>query len=69
MAKFSPELFEKEEIILLTKTDLVSKESIKEKGKSLKKLKSDLIGLKRKILPISIHDYDSLEELKLLLNS
>jgi GTP-binding protein len=62
MAKFSPELFEKEEIILLTKTDLVSREEVEEK---IKKLKT----LKRNILPVSIHDYDSLEELKKILVS
>ncbi len=62
MAKFKPELLVKPEIILLTKTDLVSKDEVKEKIKNLKKLK-------RKVIPVSIHDFDSLEKLKVLLNS
>lgn len=57
MEKFNPDILKKEEIILLTKTDLVDKKQITEKIKTLKKLK-------KKILPVSIHDYDSLEDLK-----
>lgn len=53
----NPKLAEKEEIVLLTKTDLVTK---KELQTSLKILKS----LKKKIIPVSIHDWDTLEDLK-----
>ncbi|MFA5933092.1 MAG: GTPase ObgE [Microgenomates group bacterium] len=57
MEKFNPEILKKKEIILLTKTDLVNKKELSEKLKTLKKLKKE-------ILPVSIHDWDSLEALK-----
>ncbi|MDO8498337.1 MAG: GTPase ObgE [bacterium] len=57
MKKFSLELLKKKEIILLTKTDLVSGDEVKAKSQALKKFK-------RKILPVSIHDFDSLEKLR-----
>lgn len=62
MEKFNPEILKKEEIILLTKTDLVDKKQLAEKLKTLKKLK-------KKIIPVSIHDWDSLEDLKELLKN
>ena len=62
MKKFNPELLKKKELILLTKSDLVDKEEVKKKTSQLKKFT-------RKILPISIHDWDSLEKLKILLNA
>lgn len=49
LKKFNPELLKKEEIILLTKSDL--------KEPKLKK-----IG-KQKVIPISIHDFDSIQNL------
>jgi GTPase len=61
MKKFNPEIAVKPEIILLTKSDLVSKDEIKDKVKVLKKFK-------RQVLAVSIHDWDSLEELKKVLN-
>jgi len=54
---YSPKLLDKPEIILLTKTDLKSEKEIKLILKSLK-------SLKKKILPVSIHDWDSIEKLK-----
>lgn len=60
LKKFNPSLLKIPEIILLTKTDLKSKEEIKQ---SLNNLKS----LKIKVLPTSIHDWDSLEKLKNLI--
>ncbi len=60
LGSFNPKLLEKEEIILLTKSDLVEKSDLGKKMKALKKLK-------REVLPVSIHDYDSLEDLKKLL--
>ena len=60
MEKFNPELLKKEEIILLAKTDLVKNKVVLEKVKILKKLK-------RKILPVSVHDFDSIENLKKVL--
>lgn len=60
LAKFNSELIKKEEIILLTKTDLVDKKEVEKKMKELKKFK-------RKIYSVSIHDWDSLEKLKEIL--
>lgn len=57
---YSRKLTDKEEIILLTKTDLKSKKEIKYILKGLK-------SLKRQILPVSIYDLDSLEKLKALI--
>lgn len=53
---FVEELAEKKEIILLTKSDLVSKEVLKKKTAILKKINPD-------IFPVSIHDWDSLKKL------
>lgn len=61
LKKFNPDLLEKKEIILLTKSDLVRKEDLKIKIKSL--------GKGKKILPVSIHDWDSIQSLIKLLTS
>lgn len=53
----NPELIEKDEIILLTKLDLVSNEELLSKKKALEKKNNN-------ILTMSIHDFDSLQELK-----
>lgn len=55
LEQFSKDLIKKEEIILITKSDLVEKKILEKKSKSLKK---------KKILMVSIHDFDSLENLK-----
>jgi len=60
LGEFDKKLLGKKEIILLTKTDLLSKDEIKEKLKILKKLNKE-------VLEISIHDFDSLEKLKMKL--
>lgn len=57
---YSKEMTKKEEIILLTKVDMVSTNELKEKIRKLKKFK-------RKVLAVSIHDWESIEELKTLL--
>jgi GTPase len=54
LADFAKELTEKKEIILLTKSDLISKEALKKKIALLKKINPD-------VLPVSIHDWDSLK--------
>lgn len=59
-AKFNQELLNKKEIILLTKTDLVSEEELKEK----KKLFKD-----HEILTVSIYDENSIVQLSRLLIS
>lgn len=62
LGKYNKELLEKHEIILITKSDLVSK------GK-LEKTKKVLSELDKKILVTSIHDKESIESLiKLLLS-
>ena len=54
---YNPKLLEKPEMILLTKTDLKTEKEVKSSLNNLKKIK-------KQILPVSIHDYDSLEKLK-----
>ena len=58
---FDPILLQKEELILLTKTDLVDKKTVE---LNLKKL----LKLKKQVLPVSIYDEDSLEKLKVFIN-
>lgn len=60
LKKYNPELLEKEEVILLTKSDLVDKKNLDKKIKALLKTK-------KKILPISVHDWESIQELIKLL--
>lgn len=62
MKKYNPDLAKKDEIVLLTKTDLVSKDELKKKITELKKLK-------RNIIPVSIYDFESIEKLKVLLTA
>lgn len=54
---YDKEMTKKKEIILLTKSDLVSKEKID-------RVKQDLHQFKREILVCSVYDFDSLEKLK-----
>lgn len=60
MLAHNPSPEPKKEIILLTKSDLVSGDKLKEKVKQLKKFK-------KQIIPVSIYDWDSLEKLKRML--
>lgn len=55
--KYSKELMEKEEIILLTKTDLINKDELIKKVKLMEKLK-------KTVKLVSIHDFDSINKLK-----
>lgn len=71
LGEYDKELLEKPEIILLTKSDLVSKDILKEKisafAPPIRRAMADKENLKhtkKEILPVSIHDYDSLEKLK-----
>lgn len=57
LKKFNPKLLEKQEIILLTKSDLVEKRELESKIKVLSKTK-------KKIIPVSIHNWDSLQILQ-----
>ncbi len=54
---FSETLAEKKELILLTKTDLVSKDQVKAQLKLLKKFNKN-------VMTVSIHDFESIEQLK-----
>jgi len=57
LGKFNPKMLDKKEIILITKTDLVEK-------KVLQSLIKNLKSVGNPILPVSIHDFESLEEIK-----
>jgi len=61
LEKYNPILLKKPEYIFLSKVDMVSPAEVQKKMKVLKKLSSN-------ILPISIHDWDSLQKVKDLLN-
>lgn len=60
LGEYNKELLEKEEIILLTKIDLIDAKTLKERTKSLNKFK-------KQIIPISIHDWDSIKNLEKVL--
>lgn len=62
LGSYNKLLLEKEEIILLTKTDLVTSSEQDKKTKELSKLD-------KKIMAVSVHDYESLESLKKALKS
>jgi GTP-binding protein len=57
LGDFKPELIDKPEIVLLTKTDMME-------AKVVKTLASKLKKLVKTVLLVSIHDFKSLEELK-----
>lgn len=59
---YSKELTKKTEYLFLSKSDLVSKEEIKKKIIALN-------NIHKNVLPISIHDWDSLEKVKKILNN
>lgn len=61
MKKYNPVLLEKRQIILLTKTDLITPTDVKKKTKILEK-----IGMK--VISLSIHNNTSLENLTKYLN-
>ena len=60
MKAFNTILTEKEEIILLTKTDIADEKAVEKRIKELKKLK-------KKVVPVSILDDTSINELKKLM--
>lgn len=61
LEEYTSELLNKEEIVILTKTDLVEPKELKQRIKDLKKIN-------KTIIPVSIYDWDSLEKLKEILN-
>lgn len=61
LKEYNPELINKPQIILLTKSDLVTSKDLEKKIKQLKKYQD-------KVIPLSIHDWDSLERLKVLIH-
>jgi GTPase len=60
LADFKPELSKKPEIVVITKTDMVNSKVLEELTKKLKRES-------KKIICVSIHDFQSLEDLKKLL--
>ncbi|MDO8573277.1 MAG: GTPase ObgE [Candidatus Daviesbacteria bacterium] len=62
LEKYNADLTKKPEIIILTKNDLIEEKDLQKKIIKLKKFKKEII-------PVSIHDWDSLQNLeKLLVN-
>src|SRR3989344_1338194 len=61
LRSFNKELIKKPEYVFLTKSDVLSEKEIKKKLMKLKKLNKN-------ILAISVHDWDSLEKVKKILN-
>jgi GTP-binding protein len=57
LGDYDPELLEKKEMIVLTKSDLFSKEEIAEKIKEITQINS-------KIEVVSVHDWDSLQNIR-----
>jgi GTP-binding protein len=57
LGEYDKQLLQRPEIILITKSDLITEKELKEIKTKLKKTKSE-------ILSVSIHDYDGLENLK-----
>lgn len=57
LGRYSQKLSQKKEIVILTKSDLVTKEEADKKMKEISDLNSD-------VLIVSIHDFESLENLK-----
>jgi len=58
LGDYNKSLLEKEEYVFISKTDTTSKEELKGKLKKWRK----------KVIPISIYDYESIEEVKKILN-
>ncbi|MFA6252431.1 MAG: GTPase ObgE [Candidatus Paceibacterota bacterium] len=61
LGKYSKELLEKEEYLFLSRSDMADKKEIEKKIKALQKYNKN-------IKAFSIYDYDSMEELKKVLN-
>ena len=61
LKKYSKELYKKKEYVFLAKYDMVSEKDMKKKITALKKLNKNTI-------PISIHDMDSLDKVRKILN-
>lgn len=62
MAKYNTKLVDKQEIIILTKTDLIKEIEVKQKIKKLTKFK-------KTIIPVSIYDWDSFKKLEEVLKT
>lgn len=60
LENYNSKLLKKKEIILITKTDLVDQ-------KQVEKISTKLNKVSKNILPVSIHDWESLEKLKSIL--
>lgn len=61
IGKYNKTLLKKKEVILITKSDLVDK-------KALEKIKKQFSKKVSKVIPVSIHDWESLEKLKKLIH-
>lgn len=61
LGKYNKKLLRKKEYVILSKSDTVSPESLKKQVTKLKKLKKEIV-------PVSIYDWDSVQNIKSLLN-
>ena len=64
LKEFGRGLTEKEEIVLLTKSDLAEKTQMQKQMRILKKLNKNVYSEANEVYPVSIHDWESLEALK-----
>ena len=62
ISKYNKKILEKKSVILLTKTDLKTQDELKEKIKILKKINQSVI-------PVSIHNENSLNQIRKILSS
>ncbi len=60
LEQYNKELLEKQEIIILTKSDLIEEKDLQKKINKLKKFKKEIIS-------VSIHDWDSLQKFEQIL--
>lgn len=61
LEKYKNEFKDKKQVIILTKTDLVDQEKLKQKMTTLGKIQKDII-------PVSVYDFESIEKLKKFLS-
>lgn len=67
LTKYSKELAHKTEYVFLSKSDMVSAKDLKKKITALKKIARPKGGQAKFVYPISIYDWDSLEQVKKIL--
>ena len=70
LGEYNKELLDKPEYLFISKSDMITPAGLEKKLKTLKKINpSGMLRAGKEVLPISIHDMDSLEAVKKILNS